>query len=110
MNTYSIGADSARWWWPSTAAGAAGVAAIAAILVLPAGGSTVPDKTSPNGPPVMTRESRVTIPDPGFGRQCFGLPTRWDAVVERGRLTCGRTRTMQRPKEQGVRRNLDARP
>ena len=36
MNTYSIGSDSPRWWWPSAAAGVAGAAAIAAILVLPA--------------------------------------------------------------------------
>lgn len=39
MNSYSLAADSRRWWWLPATAGAVGATAIAAILVVPATGS-----------------------------------------------------------------------
>jgi hypothetical protein len=39
MNSYSLAADSRRWWWLPATAGAIGTAAVTAILVVPATGS-----------------------------------------------------------------------
>ena len=39
MNTYSLAADSRRWWWLPATAGALGAAAVTAILVVPATGT-----------------------------------------------------------------------
>ena len=39
MNSYSLAADSHRWWWLPATAGAIGTAAVTVILVVPATGS-----------------------------------------------------------------------
>jgi hypothetical protein len=39
MNSYSLAADSRRWWWLPATAGAIGAAAVTVILVVPATGS-----------------------------------------------------------------------
>jgi hypothetical protein len=111
MNTYSIGSDSPRWWWPSAAAGAAGAAAIAAILVLPTTVSTGIDEApeappAPAGPVVV--DDWVTTVDPGLGRLCFALRARpRDAQAYDPR--CGHQPTRTFP--DGSRRpGLDSRP
>jgi hypothetical protein len=42
MNSYSLAADSRRWWWLPATAGALGTAAVTAILVVPATGTAPP--------------------------------------------------------------------
>jgi hypothetical protein len=47
MNSYSLGADSHRWWWLPAITGAIGTAAVSAILVVPATGGVAPLAPAP---------------------------------------------------------------
>jgi hypothetical protein len=47
MNSYSLSADSRRWWWLPATAGAIGTAAVTAILVVPATGNVAPFEPPP---------------------------------------------------------------
>jgi len=49
MNSYSLAADSRRWWWLPATAGAIGTAAVTAILVVPATGSASLLEPPPSG-------------------------------------------------------------
>ena len=49
MNSYSLAADSRRWWWLPATAGAIGTAAVTVILVVPATGSASLLEPPPTG-------------------------------------------------------------
>ena len=109
MSSYSIGADSPRWWWPSAAAGAVGAAAIAAIVVLPADGTPSPEPVLPHDPPPPAVGPWSSTIDPGTGPQCFRLLPRGDGTLDNPR--CGRRSVRwQWPSVDGLRPGLDANP
>lgn len=81
MNSYSISADSRRWWWPSAAAGVAGTAAITAILVVPGAVQAVPEPIAPAEPaPVFIGESHV--------HQCYMVRFPWNEALDGPRPSC----------------------
>ena len=109
MSSYSIGADSPRWWWLPAATGVAGVAAIAAILVLPVDGASSPERVIPHHVPPPAGDLPFTRIDPGVGPPCFRRLPRTDQSLDQPR--CGRAA----PREQWSsihvrRRGLDTGP
>jgi hypothetical protein len=73
MNSYSLDADSRRWWWLPATAGAIGTVAVTAILVVPATSSV-----SPVEPPVtdVADTGSVTV----IERPCYLAPPDWNTV------------------------------
>ena len=97
MNSYSLSADSRRWWWPSAVAGTAGSAAIAAILVLPGAVQAVPEPVTPGAP-----VGSVVIGDTTYDRQCFLLRSPWNEALDGFQPRCPSHTTVRAP--EGVRR------
>ena len=61
MNSYSLTADSRRWWWLPATAGAIGTAAVTVILIVPATGSVSllePPSTGVGGVGTVTEVER----------------------------------------------------
>lgn len=110
MSSYSIGADSPRWWWLTAATGAAGAAAIAAILVLPADSASPPGEvTSPDLPQPTVVAPRFSRLDPAVGPPCFRRLPRAEDGLDLPR--CGRQSSRgQRPFVDGLRPDLDTGP
>jgi hypothetical protein len=70
MNSYSLAADSRRWWWLPATAGAIGTAAVTAILVVPATGTA---------PPVAPPTSKVGVgPGTIVERPCYLARPGWN--------------------------------
>lgn len=88
MSSYSIGADSPRWWWLPATAGVAGSAAIAAILVLPADTASPPGQVIPHHVPLPSGDARFSRIDPSVGPPCFRRLPRTDGTLDLPR--CGR--------------------
>lgn len=84
MTTYSLTADSPRWWWPSAAAGAVGLAAVTTILVLPPAVQAVPEQPAPVAP-ASSGLLGVTTPD----RPCFLVRARWNEAIDGPQPLCG---------------------
>lgn len=81
MNSYSLSADSRRWWWPSAAAGVAGTAVITAILVLPTAVQAQPELIAPAEPaPVFIGETHV--------HQCYMLRLPWNEALDGHQPRC----------------------
>lgn len=72
MNTYSIAADSRRWWWLSATAGAIATAAVTAILVVPATSSVTPLERP------ITGGGSVTEPVAIVKRPCYLARPEWN--------------------------------
>ena len=108
MSSYSIGADSPRWWWLPAAAGAAGAAAIAAILVLPADSASPPERVPPADIPQPAGDPRFSRIDPSAGPPCFRRLPRTDGIDQ---PRCGRQPSRGPwPSLAGPRPGLDAGP
>lgn len=114
MNTYSIGSDSPRWWWPSAAAGAAGAAAIAAILVLPGHVTTMLDEPpapeAPRAPASRVVDDWVRTGDPTLGGLCFAVRGRPRDALAYDNPRCGHQPTESHPGTRSRRPGLDSRP
>lgn len=82
MNSYSLSADSRRWWWPSAAAGVAGTAAITAILILPTAVQAQPEPLAPAEP-----AHSVYIGDV-VDRPCFMLRSPWNVALDGHQPRC----------------------
>jgi hypothetical protein len=76
MNSYSLAADSRRWWWLPATTGAIGTAAVTAILVVPATGHVAPAEPPPSqiGGTVTTDPGRVV------DRPCYLARPGWNTV------------------------------
>lgn len=82
MNSYSLSADSRRWWWPSAVAGTAASAAVAAILVLPGAVQAVPDTVSP------VDAERSGYVGETFDHQCFLRRSNWNEALDGPQPLC----------------------
>jgi hypothetical protein len=72
MNTYSLAADSRRWWWLPATGGVIGTAAITAILAVPATSTVAP----PEPPTTPTVTDSVTVVE----RPCYLAHPDWNTV------------------------------
>ncbi|QSR29875.1 hypothetical protein CFI00_05000 [Nocardioides sp. S5] len=78
MNSYSLTADSRRWWWLPATAGALGTAAVTAILVVPATGSA----SLPAPPPTEVGGTGVVVERPCYlARPGWNTARGWDQPV-----------------------------
>lgn len=73
MNTYSLAADSRRWWWLPATGGVIGTAAITAILAVPATSTVAPAEPPATGP-------AVTDPVTVVERPCYLAHPDWNTV------------------------------
>lgn len=76
MNSYSLAADSRRWWWLPATAGAIGTAAVTAILVVPATGQVAPLEP----PPATVVGSGTTGSGTVVERPCYLARPDWNTV------------------------------
>ena len=74
MNTYSLAADSRRWWWLPATAGAISTAAVTAILVVPATGNVAPLEP----PPATYGSSGATGSTTLVDRPCYLVRPGWN--------------------------------
>jgi hypothetical protein len=76
MNSYSLAADSRRWWWLPATAGAVGTAAVTVILVVPVTGTATPvDLPAPAIGGAVVR-GQVTVVE----RPCYLARPDWNTV------------------------------
>jgi hypothetical protein len=76
MSSYSLSADSRRWWWLPATAGAIGSAAVTAILVVPATGNVAPFET----PPSFIGGTGVAGSTTVVERPCYMARPDWNTV------------------------------
>ncbi len=87
QNSYSLGSDARRWWWPSATAGGVGLAAIAAIVVLPTAGHAIPVDDTGQGTDIGVT---VLLAEPtGTTHPCFLVRARWNTALDGPQPVCG---------------------
>ena len=102
-NSYSLTADSRRWWWPSATAGVAGTAAIAAILILPTTGHAMPTETVRNEAPATVFGSHsFAFTYAPADRPCFMTRAHWNVALDGAQPVCSRTAKPAPPERSGV--------
>ena len=77
MNSYSLSADSRRWWWLPATAGAIGSAAVTAILVVPATGHVAPAEPLRSTTGGAGPTGSVTVVE----RPCYLARRGWNTVA-----------------------------
>ena len=76
MTSYSLTADSRRWWWLPATAGAISTAAVTAILVVPATGDVAPFEA----PPATHGSSGTSGSRTVVERPCYLARRDWNTV------------------------------
>ena len=83
MNSYSLAADSRRWWWLPATAGAISTAAVTVILVVPATGNVAPFEPPPSfvGGSGTTGSTTVVERPCYLARPGWNTPRGWEQPV-----------------------------
>ena len=95
MTSYTLSAESHRWWWLPATAGATGTAAVTAILVVPATGIVAPVEPPPASVVVTDDAAPTRLVDrPCYlARPGWNTPAGWEhpvcTTVLRGRSDDG---------------------
>ena len=84
MNSYTLSAESRRWWMPSAAAGVAAASAIAVITMVPISTYAASSEPRDRGPAA----SAPAASDHTKYRSCFMIRPNWNPALEGPQPRC----------------------